>query len=106
MDAVRSAVRAEARIALPRHLGAGDPMGFVPNAFGGSLGPFRYQFEGEDDLLHLIVARSDGGPLTAEEGRLVAGELLKGMSSSLVWLRPGEFSQHFYVGHDDLLAKD
>ena len=104
MDAVRAAVRGDTRINLPRRLGAGDPMGFVPNPFGGVLGVYRYQLEGEDDLLHLIVARADGGPLTAEQGRLVAGELFKGVSSALVWLRPGEYSQHFYVGHDDLLA--
>jgi hypothetical protein len=24
--------------------------------------------------------------------------------SALVWLKPGEFSQHFYVGHDELLV--
>ena len=104
MDAIRAAVQADTRILLPRRLGAGDPMGFVTNPFGGALGPYRYQLEGEDDLLHLIVARADGGPLTAEQGRLVAGALFKDVSSALVWLRPGEFSQHFYVGHDDLLA--
>ncbi|MHB8636039.1 MAG: hypothetical protein ACYC96_06160 [Fimbriimonadaceae bacterium] len=103
MAAVREAVRAGIRIDLPRRLGAGEPTGFVPNAFGGVLGPFCYQLEGEDDLLHLIVARRDGDPLTAEEGRLVASELFKGVSSGLVWLRPGTRSQHFYVGHDDLL---
>jgi hypothetical protein len=103
MAAVREAVRSDVRILLPRRLGSGDPSGFAPNQFGGQIGGYRYQLEGEDDLLHLIVARTDGGRLTAEQGRLVAGELFKHVSSALIWIRPGEFSQHFYVGHDDLL---
>jgi hypothetical protein len=103
MAAVRDAVRSDVRILLPRRLGSGDPTGFAPNPFGGQIGGYRYQLEGEDDLLHLIVACADGGRLTAEQGRLVAAELFKGVSSALVWIRPGEYSQHFYVGHDDLL---
>jgi len=103
MESVRAAVRAGVRIELPRRLGAGEPAGFVANPFGGSLGAFRYQLEGEDDLLHLIVARADGCALTAEEAQAVAGVLFEGVPSALVWLRPGEFSQHFYIGHDDLL---
>jgi hypothetical protein len=75
-----------------------------PNDFSGTLGAYRYQFEGEEDLLHLIVLRSDGSPLTAEEGQTVAGFLLEGLPSALIWLKPGTLSQHFYFGHDELLA--
>lgn len=78
-------------------------IGLEENPFGGAVGDFRYQFEGEEDLLHLIVTRTSGDPLTAEEGRSVAGFLFSGVPTALVWFRPGEVSQHFYVGHDELL---
>lgn len=78
-------------------------VGIEPNAFSGTVGPYRYQFEGEEDLLHLIVtARS--GKITAEEGQAVATFVLAGVPTALIWLRPGEASQHFYVGHDEVLA--
>jgi hypothetical protein len=77
-------------------------VGLEPNDFSGSVGPFRYQFEGEEDLLHLIVTHREGLPVTAEEGQAVAGFVLAGVSPALIWLRPGNFSQHFYVGHDEL----
>ena len=77
-------------------------VGIEPNPFGGICGAYRYQFEGEEDLLHLIVTRNDDGPLSPQEGQTVAGFLLEGVSPALIWLRPGEYSQHFYVGHDEL----
>jgi hypothetical protein len=76
---------------------------FPENDFSGHVGPYEYQLEGEDDLLHLVVVRADRGRLTAEEGRAVAGFVLQGVPPAVVWLRPGEFSQHFYLGHDELL---
>ena len=78
-------------------------VGAEPNPYCGTLGPFRYQFEGEEDLLHLIVTRCDGEPLTPEEGQTVAGFVLEGVPPGLVWFRPGDRSQHFFVGHDELL---
>lgn len=78
-------------------------IGLEPNDFSGSLGSFRYQFEGEEDLLHLIVTRDDQGTFTAEEAQQVAGFVLKGVPTALIWLRPGEFSHHFYFGHEDLM---
>ncbi|MBX7131995.1 MAG: hypothetical protein K1X67_04870 [Fimbriimonadaceae bacterium] len=78
-------------------------VGVEANPFGGTAGAYLYQFEGEEDLLHLFVTRSDGGSLTPEEGVAVARWLLPNVPPALVWLKPGEFSQHFYVGHDDLL---
>jgi hypothetical protein len=72
--------------------------------YAGVVGEFEYLFEGEDDLLHLAVMRSDGAPLTPQDGQAVAKFLLEGMPPGLVWIRPGEHSQHFYMGHDDLVA--
>jgi hypothetical protein len=79
-------------------------VGIEPNPFGGTVGRYRYQFEGEEDLLHLIVTRIDGGALGPEEGQAVAAFLFQGVPPALIWLKPGEVSQHFYVGHDDLMG--
>jgi hypothetical protein len=67
------------------------------------VGDFRYQFEGEEDLLHLFVTRLDGSPIDSADGLAVAQFLMPTVPPALVWHKPGEFSQHFYVGHDDLL---
>ena len=112
MDRILKCIRDEKRITLPvfnpelarpnDHFALIN-IGLEPNDFSGSLGDFRYQFEGEEDLLHLIVTRSNQSTLTTEEARVVADFVLIGMPSALVWLRPGEYSQHFYFGHDELL---
>lgn len=78
-------------------------VGLEENDFSGGIGPYRYQFEGEEDLLHLIVTRFDQGEISTQEGQSVAGMVLRGVPPSLIWLRPGEYSQHFYFGHDELL---
>ena len=78
-------------------------VGLEPNDFAGGFGRFRYQFEGEEDLLHLIVTAAEGG-VTVAEGQRVASFVLAGVPTALIWLRPGELSQHFYVGHDDLVG--
>jgi hypothetical protein len=113
MSSVLQAIRANQTIKLPDF----DPamsrpatsalvsVGIEPNAFGGTVGLYRYQLEGEEDLLHLIVTRIDQGPLTAEEGQEVAGFLYRGVPPALIWLKPGEVSQHFYLGHDELLTQ-
>jgi len=79
-------------------------IGAEPNEFSGEVGPYRYQFEGEEDLLHLMVTRERGAALSVQEGQAVAAFLLDGVPPALVWLKPGELSQHFYVGHDDLIG--
>ena len=79
-------------------------IGLEENEFSGSLGDWKYQFEGEEDLLHLIVTHKDGLPLNTEDGRQVAGFVLNGLPTALIWLRPGQYSQHFYFGHDDLIG--
>jgi hypothetical protein len=79
-------------------------VGLEENDFSGGIGPYRYQFEGEEDLLHLIVTRQDQGEISTQEGQSVAGIVLRGVPPSLIWLKPGEYSQHFYFGHDELLT--
>lgn len=78
-------------------------VGLEPNDFTGTLGRFRYQFEGEEDLLHMIVT-ADEGEVSTREGQAVASFVLKGVPPALIWMKPGEVSQHFYVGHDDLVG--
>jgi hypothetical protein len=72
------------------------------NHFSGTIGPYRYQFEGEDDLLHVFVMRQDRTELTVPEAQLVVSFLIPEVSPALIWLRPGTLSHHFYVGHDEL----
>ncbi len=111
LTAVRTSVESNIRIRLPAYdkdfsrpaVSALASVGVEPNPFGGTIGTYRYQFEGEEDLLHLIVTRQDGSQISAEEGQSVAKFLLPTMPVGLIWIRPGEFSQHFYCGHDDLL---
>jgi hypothetical protein len=105
-------IREDRRILLPQF----DPTSAVPsdqfalqsvgieaNAFGGTVGDFRYQFEGEEDLLHLFITRVDGGRLSPADAQPVVTFLLPTLPQALLWLKPGEFSQHFYFGHDELL---
>jgi hypothetical protein len=111
MDAILEAVHQGQRIRLPDfdrekpNIGAEfalQTVGIEPNNYGGTVGPCRYQFEGEEDLLHLIVVRTDNAELSVAEAREVAAFLLPGVPTALIWLRPGVFSQHFYLGHDEL----
>lgn len=91
-------------ISRPSDQFALQSVGLEPNEFGSTVGPFRYQFEGEEDLLHLIVSRVDGKSLTPRDGQEVVHFLLPDFPTSLMWLKPGEFTQHFYFGHDELLS--
>ncbi|MBX3097217.1 MAG: hypothetical protein KF812_10175 [Fimbriimonadaceae bacterium] len=79
-------------------------VGIEPNPWGGTVGNFRYQLEGEEDLLHLIIVRLDGRSVTPSEGRTVAQFVWDGVPPALVWHKPGILTQHFYVGHDDLVG--
>lgn len=100
------------KILLPPFLGATQSsqtpssfssVGLEPNDFGSTVGDYRYQFEGEEDLLHLIVTRIDHLELAAEDGQAVMGFLLNGVPLAMIWIRPGRFSQHFFVGHDEVV---
>lgn len=78
-------------------------VGSEPNPYGGHAGPYRYQLEGEDDLLHLIVSRLDGGEIEMAEAQEVASFLWPQVPQGLIWAKPGTLSHHFYIGHDVLL---
>lgn len=112
MARILELIREDKRIALPVFDASRERpsdhfalinVGLEPNDYSGTCGEFQYQFEGEEDLLHLIVTRRSKEPLLAEEAQAVASFVLNGMPTALVWLRPGEYSHHFYFGHDDLL---
>lgn len=79
-------------------------LGMEDNDFSGTVGPFRYQFEGEEDLLHLMVTMQNQLEINAHQAQAVAGFVLNGVPTAMIWLRPGEFSHHFYFGHDELLV--
>jgi hypothetical protein len=78
-------------------------IGIEPNDFSGTVGRYRYQFEGEEDLLHLIITAENQETVSTEEAHQLTSFILRGVPTALIWLRPGEFSQHFYFGHDELL---
>jgi hypothetical protein len=112
LQSIVTAIRASETIRLPdfdpassqpAHHFALQSVGIEANAFGGTLAEFRYQFEGEEDLLHLIVTRLDKEPVSVEEAQKVAKFLFPQVPPGLLWLKPGTVTQHFYLGHDLLL---
>ena len=78
-------------------------VGLEPNQFGGRLGDYRFQFEGEDDLLHLMVCRLDGENISPQEGQAVVSIILPKILPSQFWFKPAQKSQHFYIGHEVLI---
>lgn len=75
----------------------------IESEFRGRLGDYLYQFEGEEDLLHLWVSKSSGEDVSPNEGRKVFAWVVGDLPEPLVWLKPGQKSQHFYFAQDDLL---
>ncbi len=71
--------------------------------YGGAIGDYWVQFEGEDDLLHCIVRRQDGNPITLDEAHRLVEPFFGAMPKGLVWCKPAETSVHYYVGHDQFL---
>ncbi len=110
LSALLQAIRDDVRIMLPPAAALdGSEVALIrageeANPFGGTVGSFRYQFEGEDDLLHLMVVRQNYAALSPEEGQTVAAFLLPNLPPALIWLKPGVLSQNFYFGHDELLS--
>jgi hypothetical protein len=78
-------------------------VGIEPNPFGGTLDEYRYQFEGEEDLLHVFVVRQDLQPFACEVAQLIVQRLLPDVPPAFIYLKPGERSHHFYLGHDWLV---
>ncbi len=74
-----------------------------PNPFCGFIGEFAYQFEGEEDLLHVFVVRTDGMEISVEDAQWVVAFALPNVPAAFFFVKPGAFSQHFYIGHDFLL---
>lgn len=79
-----------------------ENVGVEPNPFGGTVAGARYQFEAEEDLLHLFVMPLDGGPLSSELAREVAGFVLGDVPRAMIWYKAGANSHHFYIGHEAL----
>ncbi|MCW5933233.1 MAG: hypothetical protein KIT45_02905 [Fimbriimonadia bacterium] len=71
--------------------------------YGGVLGDYKVQFEGEDDLLHCSVQRVDQSPLDVEQAHRVVEPFFGCCPKGLVWFQPAEFSAHYFIGHDDFL---
>jgi len=103
-------VRRGQAVKLPLRDGPSPPSDFAllsicrdGNPFSGYVGDYLYQFEGEDDLLHLFVVRRSGLPLSVEEAQHVVSFAIPHVPPALIWLKPGTVSQHFYFSHDLLL---
>lgn len=79
------------------------PIAYTPNDYNGTVGRYIYQFEGEDDLLHLFVIESAGQELLLSEAREVFEFLLPGFPTALTFVKSGTVSQHFFFGHDHVL---
>lgn len=97
-DAILARVTALVRANLP-----------IPSAddrFEGDVALYRYAIDGEDDLLHISVSLQSGGEISVDEGRRVLSFLLPQVPPGLVWLKPAQFSQHFYLGHELLVNND
>ncbi|HRF59595.1 MAG TPA: hypothetical protein PLH94_06720 [Fimbriimonadaceae bacterium] len=113
INAVLGSIRAGTPIRLTRPLLDASPsqprfalldVAREPGPYAGAVGEFLYQFEGEEDLLHLFIVREDGAELSVDEARQVVSFLLPTVSPGLVWLKPGSVSQHFFLGHDVLVG--
>jgi hypothetical protein len=74
--------------------------------FSGQAGGLRYFFEGEDDLLHLIIERADGSDLEMNESGDAARFLLPDVPEAMIWMRPGRRAHHYYLGHDLLVSSE
>lgn len=99
MAAIFERVRNNQAVKLPDFdPAAGNEIGAEPNPYNGTISGIRYQFEGEDDLLHLIVHVE-----SPNLARAVAAWLFAGVPPALIWFKAGTTEQHFYLGHDDLM---
>jgi hypothetical protein len=90
---------------IRQSIARGETIPYLRNGpYSGTAGEYRYVFEGEEDLLHLLIERRDSASLEGEETRPLARLLLEGVPEAMIWLKPGESAHHYYLGHDLLLA--
>ena len=97
---VLEAIRKNERICMPNQFSGTQ----TKSLYEGSTEGYRYLFEGEEDLLHLIVTKEDKSEVEPENALKVAKEILNGVPGALIWMKPGKSSYHFYLGHDELLV--
>ncbi len=71
--------------------------------YEGILEGHQYFFEGEEDLLHLVLTRQDHSKIELNKAMTLARKILDGVPPALIWMKPGQYSCHFYLGHDELL---
>ncbi len=93
---VLNALREDLRAGLPIRLDAAE-------RYRAEVDGYILQFEGEDDLLHCSVARTDGGQIEVAQAHRVVDPLFAVMPKGIVWFKPAERSVHYYVGHDHFL---
>lgn len=97
LDALMSRVRAA--------ILAGETIRYADPQFSGAAAGLQFQFEGEEDLLHLVVTALNGGEPDLALAQALAARLLAPVSPALYWMRPGELSHHFYLAHDRLIEE-
>lgn len=111
LDLVCERIRAAEPILLPPPPAGSDaksdfalvPIAKSPNAYNGTVGEYIYQFEGEDDLLHIFVVKTADEELELKEAQAVFEFLFPTFPPALSWTKSGTVSHHFYMGHDNLL---
>lgn len=72
--------------------------------YGATLGDFRVQFEGEDDLLHLAITRVDGRPISHEHAQSIAEAFFHAVPKGLIQCRPATYSVHYYIAHETFVG--
>ncbi len=68
-----------------------------------TIGDFKVQFEGEDDLLHLEIVRADKSKIDIHEAKQIADMFFADIPPALIVVKPAEYSAHYYLPHDVLL---
>ena len=68
-----------------------------------TIGDFKVQFEGEDDLLHLEIVRTDRSNIDIHDAKQLADLFFVDIPPALIVVKPAEYSAHYYLPHDVLL---
>lgn len=99
LESVLDAIKQNQRICLPNIHLSGDQ----PSDYEGIIDDYHYLFEGEEDLLHLILMKQDKSEIGVDKAIIIARKVLCNVPPALIWMKPAQYSCHFYLGHDDLL---